>query len=70
MKKIRMPKTRAEFEFQLMTAFMAGCCHGYGVVHEVDVFEQEKIGAENWVGYISDEEMERKLYEIRSKVGW
>ena len=67
MRKIRMPKTRAEFEFQLMNAFMVGCNHGYGIVHEVDVFEQEKLGAENWIGKISDEELCAGLNEIRSR---
>ena len=55
--KIKMPKTRDEFEERLINAFMAGCTHGYAVEHTGDVFEQEKAGALYWVGKISYEEL-------------
>ena len=68
MNKIRMPKTRAEFEHQLINAFLAGCNHGYGVDHCGYMFEQEMLGAENWIGRISDEELYARLKEIKDKI--
>jgi hypothetical protein len=67
MRKIKMPKTKAQFEAVLINTFLAGCNHGYGVDHSVNVYEQEVLGAEYWVGRISKEELyERwdKLIEI------
>lgn len=56
MAKYRMPKTKAEFEKALATAFIAGCHHGYGVEHTANVHEQEQLGAERFLGRVSDEE--------------
>lgn len=62
-----MPKRKADFEQALIQAFIAGCSHGYGVRHDVDMNEQEMIGALKYIGKIRDEEYERRLMEIWSK---
>lgn len=56
MAKYKMPKTRAEFEQVITSAFISGCHHGYGVEHTVNVQEQEMLGAEYFLGKISKEE--------------
>lgn len=63
MGKVKMPTTRAEFEQIITIAFIAGCHHGYGVEHTVNVQEQENLGAERFIGEISDEEF-YKQWEI------
>lgn len=67
MRKLKMPKTRAEFESCIINAFMAGCQHGYGVEHGVNVYEQEMLGAENWVGRISDEEFYERWEKLKNE---
>ena len=62
-----MPKTRAEFESAIINAFMAGCNHGYGVEHTVNVYEQEILGAEHWVGRISKEEMYERWEKLKNE---
>ena len=64
-KKQRMPRTRSEFDSALMHAFIAGCNHGYTVEHSCNVSEQERLGAEHWVGQISDEKFYKKWDELR-----
>lgn len=66
MVKHRMPKTKAEYEDALMNAFIGGCWHGYGVEHSDNVSAQEKLGAEHWIGRISDEEFQKKWDELRN----
>ena len=66
-RKIRMPRTRAEFEALIMNAFIAGCQFGYGNVHTHDLQGQEELGAMCWVGKISEEELEMELDKIRSQ---
>ena len=66
MKKRKMPRTRAEFESVLICAFMAGCNHGYGVEHNFNVYEQEMLGAENWVGRIPDEEFYERWEKLKN----
>ena len=63
--KIRMPKTRKEFEDSLINAFKAGCNHGYVVEHTNSVPEQEQLGAEHWIGKISSEEFYARWDELR-----
>ena len=53
----RMPKTKAEYISQLKIAFIAGCNFGYGVALDLDVSTQENLGAQWWVGEITDEEL-------------
>lgn len=65
MKKIKMPKTRAEFESCLISAFLAGCNHGYGIDHERNVTEQEMLGAEHWINGMFDEEFYERWDELR-----
>lgn len=65
MKKYRMPRNRAEFERYITYAFIAGCNHGYAIEHSNNVCEQEKLGAEYWLGKISDEEFEKRWDELR-----
>ena len=65
MAKHRMPKTRAEFEEALIYAFQEGCVFGYGVEHTVDMNEQEKLGAEHYVGRMSDEEYDDRIIALR-----
>lgn len=65
MGKHRMPRNRVEYEDSLISAFIAGCNHGYATVHEADVHQQEYIGALEWIGRISTEEADKKLKEIR-----
>ena len=64
-KKIKMPKTRKEFEDFLINAFMAGCNHGYGVEHTTNVTKQEQLGAEHWIGRISNEDFYNRWDELR-----
>lgn len=64
-RKIKMPKTRMELEDILMRTFEAGCNHGYGIEHSINVSEQERLGAEHWIGKISDEEFYRRWDELR-----
>ena len=64
-KKGKMPKTREDYETDIKNAFLAGCHHGYGVEHSVNVDEQELLGAEHWIGKISDEEFYRKWDELK-----
>lgn len=67
MRKLKMPKTRAEFELYIINAFIAGCQYGYGVEHTVNVYEQEMLGAENWVGRISDEEFYERWEKLKNE---
>lgn len=60
-----MPRTKAEFEEILITTFEAGCNHGYGVEHTQNVSEQERLGAEHWIGRISDEEFKNRWNELK-----
>lgn len=64
-KKIKMPKTRTELEQLLINTFEAGCNHGYGVEHTDNVSEQEKLGAEHWIGKMSDEEFYKRWDELK-----
>ena len=64
-RKHKMPQTRKEFEDEIKYAFLAGCEHGYGVEHGENVCEQEQLGAEHWLGNISDEEFYRKWDELK-----
>ena len=64
MAKHRMPKTRTEFEDALMDAFKSGCVCGYGIDHTVNMIEQERLGAEHYVGIITDEELEKRIGEL------
>lgn len=64
MSKFTMPKRKAEYEEMLILTFMAGCDYGYGVLHEIDIEKQERLGAEHWIGRISDEEYEKRRDEI------
>lgn len=59
-----MPRTRAEFEETLIITFEAGCNHGYMVEHTQGVQEQERLGAELWIGRISEEEFDNRIKEI------
>lgn len=65
MTKIKMPRTRAEFEEMLMDAFLSGCTHGYSVEHTENVSEQERIGALEYIGLITKEEANERLAQIR-----
>ena len=62
--KMPMPKTRDDFDRSLMTAFIAGCHHGYTIVCSQNMSEQERLGAAFWIGRISKEEFDRRLAEI------
>lgn len=62
--KIKMPKTRAEFEEYIENAFLAGCNHGYAIEHTADICEQEKIGVLHYLGKISTEEFNKKTNEF------
>lgn len=62
--KIKMPKTRAEFEECIENAFMAGCNHGYAIEHTADICEQEKIGVLHYLGKISTEEFNKRMNYI------
>lgn len=64
---MKIPKRKADFEQALIQAFIAGCSHGYCVRHDVDMNEQEMIGALKYIGKISEEEYERRLMELWSK---
>lgn len=68
MAKVRMPRTRAEFEEQLVNAFMAGCVHGYAVEHTQDMHEQEMAGALRYIGKITKEEFDKRMNEYQR--GW
>lgn len=65
MAKHKIPKTREEFELALMHAFIAGCAHGYGIEHTVNVQEQEQLGAEHWIGRISDEDFYNRWKNLK-----
>ena len=65
MKKRKMPKTRADFDRALINAFLAGCTHGYGVEHTVNIYEQEMLGAEHWIGKVPDEEFYERWEELK-----
>lgn len=62
--KIAMPRTRAQFDEQIINAFIAGCEHGYDVEHTHNKWEQEMIGALAFIGRISREEASRRMIEL------
>lgn len=62
--KIRMPRTRAEFEQSLENAFLAGCAWGYGVDHGHDMSEQEQLGVDQYLGRISLADASKKSLAI------
>ena len=46
---MKMPKRKADFEQAIILAFIAGCDHGFCIRHEVDINEQEMIGALKYI---------------------
>lgn len=68
--KRKMHKTKAEYEECLMSAFIAGCNHGYGVAHTNNIQEQERLGAEHYVGRISYEEFYERWDKLRYEADW
>lgn len=70
-KKIRVPRTKADYIESLKSAFMAGCEWGYGVDVSADPQLQAEVGARNWVGEITLDEAselkERIIEENRPK---
>lgn len=64
-RKLTMPRNRAQFEQAIINAFLAGCTHGYSVIHEKNVYEQEMTGALAWVGRITREEEAKTLEKLR-----
>ena len=62
--RIRMPRTRAEFEEILENAFLSGCNWGYGVDHGHNLIEQEQLGVDQFLGRISLESAHEKLLMI------
>lgn len=63
-KFITMPKRKEQYINSLKRAFIAGCNFGYGVRLDNRVSEQENLGAQAWVGEISDDELYKRLEEI------
>lgn len=63
-KLVTMPKRKEHYIDLLKRAFIAGCNFGYSVRLDHKVNEQENLGAQAWVGEISDDELYKRLEEI------
>lgn len=63
-RRITMPKTKGEYIEHLKIAFYAGCNFGYGVVHDLDITDQEELGAMWWVGEITEDELRERIGEM------
>lgn len=70
-KKIRVPRTKADYIKGLKSAFIAGCEWGYGVDVSADPQLQAEVGARLWLGEITRDEAselkERIIEENRPK---
>lgn len=62
---LQMPKNKAQLEEMIINAFMAGCTHGYAVEHTTDIYKQEHIGALKYIGKITEEEYNQRMYDLR-----
>lgn len=60
-----MPRNKEDYLRSLENAFLAGCNWGYGVEHTVNIFEQEQVGADMYLGRISKEDAYQKLQRLR-----
>lgn len=68
--KIASPKNRKDFEESIRNAFLAGCAHGYSIEHTVDMQKQETLGANLYLGKITQEEFEKEINELMLSYNW
>lgn len=63
----KMPKNKEEYIKHIKLSFIAGCNFGYGVVHNLDISDQENLGAQWWAGEISENELWERIGEIHGE---